>query len=458
MSYFNEDTIAAIATSKNAPAALGIIRISGKNTLDILAKTLHCTSAFEPNKMVRMKVHDSEHETIDDGMVCFYQGPKSFTGEDMAELFLHGSPFVMQQVLQTILDTGFCRSAEPGEFSFRAFKNGKLDLAQAEAVSDLIHSNTIHASRSALRVLKGDVGRFADSLKKELVRLLALLEVEIDFSDQGVDSLDFDQWIGDCNRWIKSVEQAREQFKRTLPLREGIRTAIVGAPNSGKSTLFNRLLGENRSIVSDEMGTTRDVVREPVYLGDTLLLLADTAGIRETSNQIESEGIQRSFGEVRDAHLVLFLVDLTDSHADLQGFLAQINAENPDAKVVLIGNKVDLSGNRDLPSHGDVKAVYISALSGEGFSAAEDAIVSSFADINLDESDVHLSRLRHYEVLGKSSGYVVKAVARAEQGERMLDLLSSDLRDALSALHELTGEESAESVLSFIFSEFCIGK
>ncbi len=472
--YFNSDTIAAILTASNAISAVGVIRVSGPNAWACVGPLLRHHSRekefseaeVESHKLLRCVVKNREGKSLDDGMFVWMKAPRSFTGEHVIELHLHGSPLLLRRVMQALLLNG-AREALPGEFSFRAFQNGKLTLDQAESVADLIASRSEEGARRALNHLLGGPREEMKALKREIVDRLAEVEIDIDFSDQGLSVFQHERWTARLEAWCQRVEKIREEYVASQPLREGIRLALVGEPNSGKSSLFNRLLGEDRSIVSQEAGTTRDVVRESILVDGVLFRLSDTAGIRSTSNEIEARGIERSFGEASSAHLLLWVFDgskFDGQERELTKAWSQLKAHlSPDTKIVATWNKADLAGPpnalwlRFFRENG-VPAVPVSALSGEGVHELMRAVADLYQATGDQQPDFSISRTRHFEVLGKAVEAVRSAVGKVRSGESFPDLLAADLRVALAFLGEITGEFTSDDLLNHIFAEFCIGK
>ncbi|MGZ3652614.1 MAG: tRNA uridine-5-carboxymethylaminomethyl(34) synthesis GTPase MnmE [Bdellovibrionota bacterium] len=462
--YFNSETIAAIVTAPNAMAGLGVIRVSGEGTWAAVSPLLRGSFSpekIESHKLIRCTLQDTGGAALDDGMFVWMKAPRSFTGEEVIELHLHGSPLVLRRVMQALQNNG-AREALPGEFSFRAFRNGKLTLDQAESVADLIASRSEEGARRALNHLLGRPREEIAALKKELVDRLAEVEIDIDFSDQGLSLFSHEKWAARLDAWIAKVEKIRAEFVRSQPLRDGIRLAFLGDPNSGKSSLFNRLLGEDRSIVSHEAGTTRDVVRESIAVGGLLFRLSDTAGIRDTQNEIEAKGIERSLGEASSAHLILWVFD----GARFQGGeaeLEKVRSRLGDAKIIAVWNKSDLAGPppgawRAYFEERKIPYVSASALNGQGISALLEAVTVLFRLEADSKPDFWISRTRHYEVLGKAVKSVGEAVAKVRAGEHFPDLLAADLRAALFRIGEITGEFTSDDLLNHIFAEFCIGK
>ncbi len=469
--YFNSDTIAAIVTAANAISGVGIIRVSGPSAWSAVSRVVRRragssfeSSGVESHKLVRCIFVGADGREIDDGMMVWMKAPNSFTGEDVFELHLHGSPLLLRAVMHQLQKSGV-REALPGEFSFRAFRNGKLTLDEAESIADLISSRSEEGARRALNHLLGRPRAEIEKLKKELVDRLAEVEIDIDFSDQGLSVFQHENWALCLEKWVARVTAIREDFLRSQPARDGIRLALVGEPNSGKSSLFNSLLGEDRSIVSQEAGTTRDVVREAIEVRGLLFRISDTAGIRSTGNEIEAEGINRSFGEAESAHLVLWIFDGSKSFSKdfLKNELSVFQQKTgSSAKVIAVWNKNDLS-----EMAGDWKSFFlqrkiavasVSAKNGRGLDSLVDEITRLFSVQAVDQPDFSISRMRHFEVLGKAAESVTQAIQKVRSGEHFPDLLAADLRSALHSLGELTGEFTSDDLLNHIFAEFCIGK
>lgn len=479
-SYLSNDTIAAIATPPNGVGAVGIIRISGPKALSAVSKVARPRSralvdavagvirreAIESHKLYRADFFDRSGKLIDDGMFVFFAGPNSYTGEDSVELNLHGNPRLLEAVLNALVQQGEIRQAIAGEFSFRSFRNGKMDLTQAEAVADLISSRSTFAMERAVAALQGRIGQAAELLREELSALLSFVELDIDFSDQGVSQLNFPNVLERIQRLLRELQQALDRFEATRPLREGIRLAIVGAPNSGKSTLFNRLVGEDRSIVSAQAGTTRDVVRERLEFGRLIFLIADTAGIRSTTDAIEREGIRRSLAEVKGADLCLLLIDASDRKQAESTSVAQriqeLESENRQARVLIVFSKIDSVDSarraeleRAFPQK---NAVFLSALAGTGLDVLEERVIALFSSLAEADEGLVLEGSRQADVLRGVLTYLETAEARLIEGNISPDILALDLRAALDTLGDLTGQVSSDDILNLIFSKFCIGK
>lgn len=477
--YLNTDTIVAAATPLHAVGAIGIVRVSGPDAVAAVSKIVRprnpalqdeaqrlSAKRMKTHRLYRCGFFAADGGLIDEGMFVWMKSPHSYTGEDSFELHAHGNPYIVTRIVEAIIASGLARAAEPGEFSFRAFRNGKMDLAQAESVAELIAAKSHAAMRLALSALHGSARKAVGSIQEDVFAALALVELDIDFSDQGVAQLDYPGLKQRIAGLIERIGACRERFRKTAPLREGIRTAIVGAPNSGKSTLFNQLLGEDRSIVSDVAGTTRDVVRESILFKGVLLVLSDTAGIRDANDAIEREGIARSFVEVKDAHLVLALVDGSDAvaarRARVEEMLADIRRRNPGAAVILVFNKQDIvtepERGRRASEFAGLAPLELSAKTGAGLAALHERILAIFSANDLGDEAGGITQARHDDLLRRAQEHLQGAVARIEGGELAPDLLALDLRAAVDAIGEISGQLSTDDLLNFIFSKFCIGK
>ncbi|MCO5142404.1 MAG: tRNA uridine-5-carboxymethylaminomethyl(34) synthesis GTPase MnmE [Oligoflexia bacterium] len=465
--YFNQDTIASIITSPNAFSPVGLIRLSGISAFSI-ARTIASRSFNEKIKshfLYRTSFIDSKEEVFDEGLIVFMRAPNSFTGEDVVELHFHGNPYVLSKAISLLIQNG-ARQSLPGEFSFRAFRNGKISLDQAEGISSLIASTNEYSAQRSFRLLQGNVKEGIQSLRDQLERFLMEVEMDIDFSDQDLSVIDFSSWSNGLKNWVDEVRKIREDFLKRKPLLEGVKLAFIGEPNSGKSSLFNRLLGMDRSIVSDEAGTTRDTVKESIIVGDILFRITDTAGLREGAGYVESKGIEKSLQESKDSDLILFVVDASvlEKKADsMERTLSLIGVEQRSKikillnKIDLVSNSVDFLKNQNSLKQLKIPIFAVSALTGEGF----DQFLGSIQE-NLEESDgqgsFEIGRMRHFEVLGKAIESVQEAILKVDRGEKLPDLLSADLRLAVESLGEITGEFSNDDMLNRIFSSFCIGK
>lgn len=443
------DVIAAIATAPGR-GGVGIVRVSGPS-LAAFAEALTGRKP-EPRHAGFVRFRASEGETIDEGILLYFPSPASFTGEDVVELQGHGGPVVMQLLLARCVELG-ARHAQPGEFSRRAFVNGRMDLAQAEAVADLIEASTAAAARSAVRSLTGQFSEQINRLKDELVDLRMLVEATLDFPDEEVDFLE-------RSRAFERLERVRVRLKEVLAgaqqgklLRDGLRVVLVGRPNVGKSSLLNALTGDDSAIVTAIAGTTRDTVRETIQVHGIPVHIVDTAGLRESvTDEVERIGIERTWAEIGKADVILRLVEATGGGAeDEAGIDARIE---PSIPRILVVNKIDLAG---LPSGRDADGggtrIFLSARSGEGIDLLRDEL-ASIAGFRSDAEDVPLARERHVGALQASLERVAEASIRVDA----LELFAEELRLAHEALGEITGEFTSDDLLGVIFSRFCIGK
>jgi tRNA modification GTPase len=442
------DTIAAIATPPGR-GGIGVVRISGNNLVSGFAPLFQ--AAPEERHAILTNFIDAAGEVIDRGIVLFFPAPHSYTGEDVLELHGHGGPVVLGQLLRRCLDLG-ARPAEPGEFTKRAFLNDKIDLAQAEAVADLIDATTVQAARSALRSLRGEFSQAVQQLVTGLVELRALTEAALDFSDEEIDP-------GAESETQLRLDALRHQLDTVFSaarhgslLRDGMQVVLAGAPNVGKSSLLNRLAGDELAIVTNVPGTTRDAVRETITIGGVPIHLVDTAGLREAVDPVEKIGVSRSLTSIENADLVLLVADSTEpATADL-ALLG--TAAVTQAPVVRIMNKIDLSGETaGKTAAGGVVEVRLSAKTGDGIELLLEALLEA-TGAHVDEEAVFMARERHLRALGNASRHLERAALEVGRSE----LFAEELRLAQLALSSITGEFTADDLLGEIFSRFCIGK
>jgi len=453
------DTIAAIATPYGE-SAIGIVRLSGPESLDILKKVFKGkSSSFRPRFAHYGFVVDKNGEPIDEAVVIYYKAPHSYTGEDMVELNLHGNPLILKRVLNRLLEEG-ARLAEPGEFTKRAFLNGKLDLTQAEAVAELISAKTELARKLALNQLQGALSKEIKPLREELLMLHALVESSIEFEEEDIPTITPEELKERLKRILQRVEQLLKTAQTGKAVREGIKLAIVGKPNVGKSSLFNRLLGEERAIVTDIAGTTRDYLEETVNLKGIPVRLIDTAGIREAKDTVERIGVERSLQKLKEADVVLFVVDGSKENLSQEELkLAQTVAKSGKPTLVVI-NKIDLGRKLQLPENFPLKGaptVEVSAKTGEGLEKLGEEILK-IAGVNAAEGGNIYISVRHENLLKRAKKALENALNYLEGEFYSPEILMLDLREATDALGEIIGEVTTEDVLGQIFSTFCIGK
>lgn len=458
------DTICALATP--AGGAIGIIRISGDCAISIadsifMTKNRKSLREAKGNTLHYGEIHDGQATLLDEVVVSVYRAPHSYTGEDCIEISCHGSQYILQMVLQALIDAG-CKQAQPGEFTKRAYLNGKMDLSQAEAVADLIGSSNKASHKLALSQLKGHFSSELTILREQLLKLTSLLELELDFSDH--EELEFADRgaLTTLAQKIKNrISTLAHSFETGNALKNGIPVAIVGKTNVGKSTLLNRLLHEEKAIVSDIHGTTRDVIEDTTTIRGITFRFIDTAGIRKTQDTIEQLGIERAYKKMEAAAIVLWVVDIQPSNEDIK----EMRERTLGKQVILVHNKIDKAphdGNAALSSSIANEAfateAFISAKSGQGIRALEDAIYANAHVPEIDEDSVIVTNVRHYEALTHANESISRVLQSMEIGLSG-DLISEDLRICLEQLADITGGQiTTNEVLGNIFQHFCIGK
>lgn len=445
-----QDSIAAVATPPGM-GGVGVIRISGQQAASV-ARTL-TGDLPQPRHARFARFRNAAGEILDEGLVLFFPGPHSFTGEDVLELQGHGGPVVLDLLLQSVLACGV-RLAHPGEFSQRAFLNGKLDLAQAEAIADLIESGTAAAARLALRSLEGEFSRRIHQLVEQLILLRMYVEAAIDFPEEEIDFLSDGKVAGDLNEVIEAVETVRESARLGRLVRDGMTLVIAGLPNAGKSSLLNSLAGRESAIVTDIPGTTRDLLREQIQIDGMPLHLIDTAGLRESSDAVEQEGIRRARAEIAKADRILWIFDdkLDPNHQAFDSSLL------PGAiPVTFLRNKIDRSGTpAGMRETAAGVEIALSAKTGEGMGLLREHLKQCMGFSSGQEGEF-IARRRHLDAIQRASEHLLTG-RETLLGEGSGELLAEDLRQAQQALGEITGEFSADDLLGQIFSNFCIGK
>lgn len=445
-----QESIAAVATPPGR-GGVGVIRISGKLAATVAtALTGHLP---EPRVARFSRFRDAEGQVLDEGLVLFFPAPHSFTGEDVLELQGHGGPVVMDLLLQRVLACG-ARLARPGEFSQRAFLNGKLDLAQAEAIADLIESGTAAAARLAVRSLEGEFSRRIHQLVEQLILLRMYVEAAIDFPEEEIDFLSEGKVAGDLAEIIAAVDAVRQSAQLGRLMRDGMTLVIAGLPNAGKSSLLNSLAGRESAIVTDIPGTTRDLLREQIQIDGMPLHLIDTAGLRESTDAVEREGIRRARAEIARADRILWIFDdkLDPRH---QAFDSSLLPRG--IPVSFIRNKIDRSGTpAGLRESAAAVEIALSAKTGEGVDLLREHLKQCMGYSSGQEGEF-IARRRHLDAIQRASDHLLTGRG-ALQGQGSGELLAEDLRQAQQALSEITGEFSADDLLGQIFSSFCIGK
>ena len=452
------DTIVALATPPGV-GAIGVIRLSGEITFKIVNELFPSKDLYQQaSHTVHVGLIKDGTETIDEVVISLFKGPKSYTGEDVIEISCHGSPYIQQQIVQACVRNG-ARIAKPGEFTQRAFLNGKLDLTQAEAVADLIASNTAASQKTALNNIRGGFSSVLKKLREQLIGFSALIELELDFSQEDVEFADRKQFYSIIQVAQITTQQLLQSFQLGNVIKNGVSVAIIGKPNAGKSTLLNTLLNENRAIVSEIAGTTRDTIEEVLNIKGILFRLIDTAGIREHSTDIiELVGIEKSLEKMKSADVVLYIFDVNQMDANELLTISR-QFEKTGKKYILAGNKVDampdVAANEKFTGFENI--VFISAKNNEGIDAIESNLFASTVNEQPATESVVVTNARHYEAL-KQVHQSLSDIKSGLDNHIPGDLLALDIRHCLHYISEITGDISNEDVLDFIFSKFCIGK
>lgn len=468
----SEECICALATP--AGGAIGIIRLSGSEAIRLTDKVFVSVSgkqlsAAKPNTLHYGEIKDKDGHTIDDVLVSVFRAPHSYTGEDSTEISCHGSRYILQQVLQRLIEVG-CRQAEPGEYTRRAYMNGKMDLSQAEAVADLIASTNKATHQMALSQLKGHFSSELTLLREKLLKMTSLLELELDFSDhEELEFADRSELRALAAEIEKKITTLAHSFETGNALKQGVPVAIVGKTNVGKSTLLNRLLHEEKAIVSNIHGTTRDVIEDTTLIDGITFRFIDTAGIRKTDDVVENIGIERTYQKMEEAKIVIWLLDAQPTEAEIE----DMKEKNQGKKLLMVFNKIDeisfdkavLSSDENSQTSSsvslldeNVSILNISARTGENVSDLEQALVRA-ADIpEITENDVIVTSARHYEALLRSDESLSRVLESMDMGMSG-DIIAEDLKMVLEELGEITGGQiSSQETLNNIFKHFCIGK
>ena len=447
-------TICAISTAPGA-GGIAVVRVSGPEALSVSSAIFSKKLGVEHDRgIVFGRIVDGE-SIIDEGLALVLCGPGSYTGEDTVEFNIHGSAFIQGEVVRLLILAG-CRLAGPGEFTQRAFLNGKLDLTQAEAVADLIAAEHSGAHRLAVEQLRGNFSREIGELRESLIEFAGLLELELDFSEEDVEFADRTKFLELIEQLLGRVSALANSFRAGNAIKSGVPIAILGAPNAGKSTLLNAFVGDNRAIVSDIAGTTRDVIEDTCVIDGTLFRFIDTAGIRDTSDEIESEGIKRAFAKASTAHTVLYMLDSSDE--DLNSAASKISSlEIPkDINVVAVWNKSDVKAAPVGSVEGCSESISISASFGDGIDTIKKLLIESHG-IQESASSLVVTNARHFEALVNAKESL-EAVKNSLCRDTPSDLVAIDVRQTLHHLGSITGAVHADDILGHIFSHFCIGK
>ena len=447
----SNDTIAAIATPPGR-GGVGIVRVSGDKAKEVAIALVG--KQPQPRHASFAHFRNANSEIIDSGLIIYFPAPHSFTGEEVLELQGHGGPVVMDMLLRRVLEVGV-RSARPGEFSERAFLNDKIDLAQAEAIADLIESGTEQAVRAAQRSLEGDFSSQVHNLVEDLVQLRTYVEAAIDFPEEEIDFLADDKVSAHLQEITDKTNTLFVTAKQGCLLREGIKLVIAGPPNAGKSSLLNSLSGKEAAIVTKIPGTTRDVLHEQIQIDGLPLHIVDTAGIRETGDIIEKEGIKRAWDEITQSDCVLLVLDCNkDTSETEQHFFDRLSSN---IKTIIIRNKIDIKHQKPVVIQGEKTEIWLSVKNNDGMDLLRQHLKESVGYTNDATNSVFSARRRHLDALQRAQSAVTKGIQQLEKNKAG-ELLAEELRQAQLALSEITGEFTSEDLLGKIFSSFCIGK
>jgi tRNA modification GTPase len=455
------DTIIALATAQGS-GAIAVLRLSGEHAINLI------DSFFKPRSKTPISAADSHtihlgdlyeaSRLLDEVLVSVFRAPRSYTGENVVEISCHGSVYIQQLVLNALTNTGKCRLAEPGEFTFRAFMNGKMKLSQAEAVSDLIASESAAEHRIALQHMRGGFAQNLNEIREQLIHFAALIELELDFSGEDVEFADYSalkKLVVELKQTIKSL---LDSFALGNVIKQGVPIAIIGAPNAGKSTLLNALLNEERALVSAEAGTTRDTVEDFLTIEGIRFRLIDTAGIRETSNQVEMMGIARSFERAKEAHLVLYVIDAKSAVKPLDELKNQLAKSGlSETNILVIWNKCDSEGDALAFNFDEFESIAISAKKRRNLEDLKARIVSRTLQGAVNEQSGILTNSRHYQLLQAALKELYVVEEELERGSSQ-DLLAISLKGVIQHLGEISGSVTNDDILGSIFSSFCIGK
>ena len=451
MNYFNpEDTICAITTG-GGMSAIAVIRISGDKAIEIVNSVFSKNITSAITHSIHFGTINKYNDIIDEVLVSIFKDTKSFTGEESVEISCHGSVYIQNKIVQLLIEKG-CRTATAGEFTMRAFKNGKLDLSQAESVADLIESESAAAHKTAMHQLRGGFSNQLQGLRTQLIDFASLIELELDFAEEDVEFADRTKFLELLSEIQKTLSKLIESFSLGNVIKNGIPVAILGSPNVGKSTLLNCLLNEDKAIVSDIAGTTRDAIEDTLIIGGFNFRFIDTAGIRNTTDTIENLGIKKSLDKANQSKIILFLLDTTQNIFDQITELEKVKKQHSE-KILIVQNKTDVSET----SLEMKNVISISAKSGRGIDHLKKELLSFVNTYSISDNESIVTNLRHFEELQHTLMEIEEVIKGMESGISG-DFLSVNIRQALFHLGSITGEVTTDTLLGNIFGKFCIGK
>ena len=459
-----QDAIIALATPTGR-SGIGVIRLSGGDTLSIAGKLVgeHNFSPKPRTALLRQLLNPATNEIIDEAIITYFKAPHSFTGEDVVEISCHGSPVLLRQVIDICLSQN-ARMAEAGEFSLRALANGRMDLAEVEAIRDLIDAQTTASARQAIRQLRGEFSNQLHPLKDDLLNVIVILESALEFVEDDIPEIQAEGVKSKLSAIVNEIDKLASTFKAGKLIREGLRVALVGRPNVGKSSLFNALLGSNRAIVTEVAGTTRDQIHERFTIGDIPISLIDTAGLRETTDMVESIGVERSRATMADADIVVVMLDASEQTSNED---REIITSLKDLNYIVALNKIDKIPSSDIDhivaaEHSSLaylreRVTPVSAKTGEGLEDLRNSIIRPFAAEDVSTAGFLVTDARHHDLLVRAAAEVVQSLEQMNQ-KMSEEIVLIGLHNALRYLGQITGEATTEDMLTRIFSTFCIGK
>jgi tRNA modification GTPase len=460
----NKDTIIALATASGA-GAIAVLRVSGPKAISVsntLFKSIHDKNLLnQPTHTIHLGHIVDGDRVLDEVLVSIYKNPQSYTGEDVVEISCHGSSYIQQEILQLFIRNG-CRSANPGEFTLRAFLNGKMDLSQAEAVADLIASDSAAAHQIAIQQMRGGFSSEIKKLREELLNFASLIELELDFSEEDVEFADRRQFEDLLQRIVKVLKYLIDSFSTGNVIKNGVPISIIGAPNVGKSTLLNALLNEDKAIVSNIAGTTRDAIEDELIIEGIKFRFIDTAGIRQTDDTVESIGIKKTFAKMAESQVIIQLLDASliskANIADILASLVETKAQYPEKETLVVLNKMDLADKALLSKvFSELEPLHMSAKTGTGVELLKTKLLDMVHMGKLQNNDTIITNARHYDALRLALENIQKVQVGMQTGLSG-DLLAIDIREALYHFGRITGEISTDDLLGNIFANFCIGK